>query len=185
MVCCLAMLLAAAPAVAHPPAHGEAEPVDSRPAFQKDWEARMERSLTIHPEPWEMVWPKAWNGLVRDGDPPLTTAQVHAAITRIAWSAYGALNFEVLRLEEEDRAAQAACAETVARTPDLEPSCAVPCRGSCPAKLTAAEEASMRRRARIDMARRKMAQLDELARVSQARLAWKREQGEDVDKPTR
>lgn len=180
----LAVLLLAAPAMAHPPAGGEPY-VDVRPQYLKDWEVSMERRLTIHPEPWEMVWPQAWIPLVQDAKPPMSTAEVHHAITRVAWRAYGTLNMEVLRLEQQERDQEKACAETVAKNAAMEASCSVPCRGVCPSGLTDAEREAQSRRARIEMARRKMAMLDELARVSQSRLEWKRSQGEEVDKPGR
>jgi len=181
----LAVLLSAAAAGAHPPAHGDPPPADIRPQHQKDWETAMVRSLTINPQPWEMVWPKAWIPLVQDGEPPMTTAEVHQAITTVAWRAYGNLNLEVLRLEQQERDDQAACVEAVTKDPEAESTCAVPCRGACPAGLTAAERKAQDRRARIEMARRKMGTLEELAHHSQAMLRWKREQGEDVNKRPR
>jgi hypothetical protein len=146
---------------------------DMRPQFLKDWETTMERKLVVNPEPWEMVWPQAWTALVDKGRPPLSTPEVHGVIIRVAWRAYGTLNQEVLRLEQEERDAQRACAETTARNPAADFSCEVPCKGSCPARLTPAEQASQTRRARIQMARDKMAKLEELARSSDAWLKWK------------
>ena len=170
----LAMLLTA-PAAAQTagvPHNFEPGP-DTRPQFLKDWEAAMERKLTVSPEPWEMVWPQAWTALVDKGRPALSTPEVHAVITRVAWRAYGTLNQEVLRLEQEERDAQRACAEAMSSHPNAELSCAVPCKGACPANLTLAERASQTRRARIPMARDKMAKLEELARASDAWLKWK------------
>jgi hypothetical protein len=183
----LAMALAA-PALAQETAgvpHNWTPGPDTRPQIQKDWEAAMERSLTINPEPWELVWPKAWTALAEKAEPPLTTAQIHASISKVAWAAYGLLSYQVHSLEGQERAAQAACAEQLAKGPDAAAGCAVPCRGPCPAGLTPAERAAQDRRARIEMAQRKMARLRELAEVSQARLAWKKAQGDDVDKPAK
>lgn len=183
----LAMALAA-PALAQETAgvpHNWTPGPDTRPQVQRDWEAAMERSLTINPEPWELVWPKAWKALAEKAESPLTTAQIHASISKVAWAAYGTLNQEVLKLEQAERDAQAACAGRLAEGPEAAAGCAVPCRGSCPAGLTPAERAAQARRARIEMAQRKMARLRELAEVSQARLAWKTAQGDDVDKPAK
>lgn len=184
----LLAILLAAPSLAQETAgvpHDWTPGPDLRPQFQKDWETAMERSLTISPEPWELVWPKAWTALVDKRDPPLTTAQVHEAITRVARGAYGTLNHEVLRLEQQERDAQRACAERMPRETSAETNCSVPCTGSCPAGLTPAERSAQTRRARIEMAQRKMARLEELARVSQRWLEWKKAQGDEVDRAVR
>ena len=183
----LAMALAA-PALSQEPAgrpHNWQPGPDTRPRFQQDWEAAMERGLTVNPEPWELVWPRAWTALADKADPPLTTAQIHASISKVAWAAYGTLNQQVLNLEQQERDAQAACAERLAKEPTAVASCAVPCQGPCPAGLTLAERAAQDRRARIGMAERKMAKLRELAEASQAWLAWKKAQGDDIDRPAK
>lgn len=174
----LVLLLVAGPAFSHP---SEPPPPDTRPQYVKDWIARTATRLALYPEPWELVWPDAWNSLAKDRDPPNSTAEIHRAISEAARTAYGALLFQKLALEEEDRRAKKSCAELILKDPTAGPLCLAPCEGACPAASTPAELAASRRQWRLAEIEKKLVKLRELEGSSDGRLQWKREQGEKVD----
>ncbi|MFN3859068.1 MAG: hypothetical protein ACK4RV_15110 [Caulobacter sp.] len=186
IVLCLApLLLALQPlsgtALAHPPTDAPGWREGSRPDFIRDYIEIERRRLAVNPQPWELVWPRAWKALAEGRERPATTAEIHDAIATAATSARADVMGDVYRWEEEERRERADCAERVLANASAAADCEVPCRDGCPAALTKAEQIAMARQARIAAGREKAGQLDALEAASRSRLDWKRSQGEVVD----
>lgn len=186
IVLCLAPLALAlqppsAMALVHPAGDSPEWRAGSRPDFIRDYIEIERRRLAINPQPWEMVWPRAWKALAEGRERPATTVEIHDAIANAASSARADVMSDVYRWEEEERRERAACAERVLADPSAAADCEVPCRDGCPAALTKAEQIAMARQARIAAGRDKAEQLDALEAASRSRLDWKRSQGEVVD----
>ena len=178
---CLLLGAPAGLALAHPPSQPPGWRAGSQPDFIRDYIVTESRRLTVNPQPWEMVWPRAWKALAEGRERPATTAQIHGAIAEAAGRARADVMADVYRWEEEERRERAACADRVLANPSAAADCEVPCRDGCPVALTSAEQIAMARQARIAAGRDKAEQLDALAAASRSRLDWKRSQGENVD----
>ena len=153
----LSVLLAlslAIPAFAHGPE--VPPPPDTRPQHVKAWIAAEATRLTLHPQGYQLVWPRAWIAVNQDGALPVEERDVQRAMLDAAREAERLLTFDILRIENELDTAQRLCAERMAANPSAGPSCLAPCQGSCPAKLTPAEQWAMRQGARLEASRARL-----------------------------
>ena len=144
----------AIPAFAHGPQ--VPPPPDTRPQHVKAWIAAEATRLTLHPQGYQLVWPRAWIAVTRDGVLAVEERDVQRAMLDAAREADRRLAFDVLRIQNELDTAQRLCAERVAADPAAGPSCLAPCQGSCPANLTRAEQSAMRRRASLEASRERL-----------------------------